>query len=65
MIKSKEVQVFETRLFCDKCGEEMVSTGLVYTTYPRRYPYICPKCEHRVIMYHKYPLIEYKEKQEE
>ena len=28
MIKSKEVKVYQDKLYCDKCGEEMKFTGM-------------------------------------
>lgn len=32
-------------LYCDKCGQEMSSTGQVYATYPARYVYTCKNCK--------------------
>ena len=40
--------VLVDRLLCDECGEEMQPYGMVYTTYPPQYPYICPKCDYKI-----------------
>lgn len=32
------------RVYCDECGLELHSTGMVYTTYPPQYPYRCSQC---------------------
>ena len=44
--------------FCDKCGSRMVSTGMVYSTYPEQYPYRCTNkdCDgHAVFWAHEVP----------
>lgn len=61
VIKSKEVKVYQDRLYCDECGEEMEFTGMCLTSYPPKYPHMCPKCEKRVIMTEIYPIIRYEE----
>lgn len=37
--------------YCDKCGSEMISSGIVYDTYPEQYPYHCsnPNCDGRAV----------------
>lgn len=50
-IKYKVVQ----RLYCDKCGTEMESTGIVYTSYPPSYPHVCPKCGEGKVTSEIYP----------
>ena len=37
--------------YCDKCGSEMISSGVVYDTYPEQYPYHCsnPNCDGRAV----------------
>ena len=44
MIKEDKVEVFQQRLYCDKCGTEMEFTGMALPTYPMQYPHKCPKC---------------------
>lgn len=39
----KKAYVLEA--FCDKCGSKMVSTGIVYSTYPELYPFRCSNSE--------------------
>jgi hypothetical protein len=39
----KKAYVLEA--FCDKCGSKMVSTGMVYSTYPEQYPFRCSNSE--------------------
>lgn len=38
----KEVKTYEVKAYCDKCGGEMKSAGLVLTSNP---PYYIHKCE--------------------
>lgn len=62
MIESKEVKVFEERLYCDNCGEEMqLSDGCTLLSNPPKYAYICPKCNNTEIISEIYPKIRYKE----
>ena len=48
MEKSRQVKVYEVRLYCDECGEEMkeVEPNVVLTTFPPQYRYYClnPEC---------------------
>ena len=41
MEKSRQVKVYEVRLYCDECGEEMkeVEPNVVLTTFPPQYRY--------------------------
>ena len=59
MIKSKEVKVYQDRLYCDECGEEMEFTGMALTSYPMQYPHVCPKCGKRHTTTELYPKIRY------
>lgn len=59
MIKSKEVKVYQDRLYCDECGEEMEFTGMALATYPMQYPHVCPKCGNRTTKDDIYPKIRY------
>lgn len=60
MIKSEDVKVERARLYCDKCGTEMVFDGMVYTTDPPKYPHTCPNCRHEDVADAIYPTIVYK-----
>lgn len=62
MEKSRQVKVYEVRLYCDECGEEMreVEPGVVLDSFPLQYAYHCvnPKCpakEKIVYSTHLYP----------
>lgn len=44
MIKKKEAKTYIVRLYCNNCGNEIASTGVVLTSYPEQYPYECPNC---------------------
>lgn len=48
MEKCKQVKVYEVRLYCDECGEEMkeVEPGVVLFSQPLKYAYHCinPEC---------------------
>lgn len=48
MEKRKQVKVYEIRLYCDECGEEMkeVEPGVVLFSQPLKYTYYCvnPEC---------------------
>ena len=66
MEKSKRVETYEVRLYCDECGEEMkeVEPNVVLTTFPPQYAYHCvnSKCSSggRVIYTpHLYPYTYY------
>ena len=62
MEKSRQVKVYEVRLYCDECGEEMkeVEPSMVLTTFPPKYAYHCvnSKCSakgKKVYSTHLYP----------
>ena len=66
MEKSRQVKVYEVRLYCDECGEEMkeVEPSVVLTTYPPQYVYYClnPECSLKgktIYTHHHYPYIYY------
>ena len=42
MLKRYKVRnIYTTRAICDKCGGELIPTGICLTTYPTQYPYKC------------------------
>lgn len=47
MEKFKEVSTYETRLYCDNCGAEMVEVnpGVVLMSFPPKYAYHCQNSE--------------------
>lgn len=61
MTVEREVKTYLTRLYCDECGEEMTTTGLILTSCPVKIEYICPKCEHKEYHSEHYPQTSYKE----
>lgn len=47
MLKKRKVKsIYITQAICDKCGGELISTGICLTSYPAQYPYKCsnPDC---------------------
>lgn len=66
MIKKKKVKVFEERLYCDECGEEMKYTGETYLTCPQQHSYCCKiglegDDKHEKLVKEHYPRIVYEE----
>ena len=55
MIKEDKVEVFQQRLYCDKCGTEMEFTRMTLSTYPMQYPHKCPICGYKEIVHCVYP----------
>lgn len=48
MLKKRKVKaIYVKEAICDKCGSELVSTGMCLTSYPAQYPYKCsnPDCD--------------------
>lgn len=43
------------KLICPKCREEVSQTGMVFTTYPPQYQYICNNCKETIITKRIYP----------
>ena len=42
MLRKRKIKaIYQLEAYCDKCGSPMVSTGLVYSTFPEQYPYAC------------------------
>lgn len=58
---TKEVKTFITRLYCDNCNCEMISTGKILTSFPLRFEYKCPNCNIVTTETENYPLTIYKE----
>lgn len=61
MIKSKEVKVYQDKLYCPVCEHEMIATGVVLLSYPAQYEHECPKCKKILITGKSYPCIRYEE----
>lgn len=61
--KKIKVVPFEIHQYCE-CGGEFIPTGLVYTSYPQKYPHECNKCKKREIFEKSYPTIEYRKENE-
>ena len=52
-----EITVYEVRLYCDKCGTEMILNG-VCRTFPSEYSYKCIACGDMVLRKETFPRIE-------
>ena len=66
MEQSRQAKVYEVRLYCDECGEEMkeVEPGVVLDSFPLQYVYYCvnSKCSakgKKVYSTHLYPYTRY------
>jgi hypothetical protein len=47
MLKKRYIKrMYINEAICDKCGSRMDHTGIVLTSWPAQYPYICsnPEC---------------------
>ena len=42
-------------LYCDNCNIEMQDSGVVLTTFPVKYVYVCPKCQNKYFASVLYP----------
>ena len=51
---------------CDveNCTGKMISTGIMLTSYPAKYPHVCNICGVEVTFNRKYPGNEYRDKKE-
>lgn len=57
-----EVRTVKVRLYCTKCGCEMLPTGECLTSYPAQYPHKCTACDSVVSIFGKtYPFIDFEE----
>ena len=69
MIKIKYIKrAYIEELVCDKCGAVMHHTGMVLTSYPAQYPYVCsnPDCDGRTTLFeYQLPGIKYEFEEEE
>jgi hypothetical protein len=46
MLRKRKIKaIYMLEAYCNKCGSPMVSTGMVYSTYPEQYPYACTNKE--------------------
>lgn len=61
MVKSKEVKVYQDRLYCPVCENEMEFTGVVLTSYPAQYEHVCHKCGKYLSVSKSYPCIRYED----
>ena len=60
MIDHKKLEVYEERLYCDRCGCEMECSNMAGMTCPPTYFYSCPKCGEKVESKTLYPAIVYR-----
>lgn len=54
MLKKRYIKkMYINEAICDKCGSRMDHTGMVLTSWPAQYPYICsnPECGEQVTFY--------------
>jgi hypothetical protein len=46
MLRKRKIKaIYMLEAYCNKCGSPMVSTGMVYSTYPEQYPFRCSNSE--------------------
>ena len=58
---SKEVKTYITRLYCDKCNQEMMIDPIILNSNPPQFSYSCPQCGGKVTSYKQYTYPEYRE----
>ena len=54
MLKKRYIKrMYIEEAICDKCGSRMDHTGIVLTSWPAQYPYICsnPECREQATFY--------------
>ena len=54
MLKKRYIKrMYIEEAVCDKCGSRMDHTGMVLSSWPAQYPYICsnPECDGRATFY--------------
>lgn len=54
--KRKRVHVYHVWMECDECEDGVMnSTGVMFPTWPPRYPHECGKCGHKATYSKTYP----------
>lgn len=52
--------IYQERLMCDDCGEEVIFSGRTYMTCPAKHVYICQKCKKEIVQVEPlYPRLTY------
>ena len=54
MLKKRYIKrMYINEAICDKCGSRMDHTGMVLSSWPEQYPYICsnPECGEQATFY--------------
>ena len=51
------------RKYCPKCKAELVHFNVALTSYPTKYPHICPVCDRTITFYKSYPSVEFKDEE--
>lgn len=57
--QKRPVQPIRVSYACDKCGGDVLPTGLCLTSIPAQYPHDCQQCGERYTFTSLYPRIEY------
>lgn len=57
--QKRPVQPMRVSYACDKCGGDVLPTGLCLTSIPAQYPHDCQQCGERYTFTALYPRIEY------
>lgn len=58
MIKKNRVNSYELRYYCDKCGKEVMFTGMVNLSNPVKYKHACV-CGETYYLNAQYPTIDF------
>ncbi len=54
MLKKRYIKrIYIEEAICDKCGSRMDHTGMVLSSWPEQYPYVCsnPECDGKATFY--------------
>lgn len=52
-----DVRTYGADYLCDKCETPMVAENRVLTSSPPQYPHRCPKCDFKINLRERYPVI--------
>lgn len=57
----KQLEAYEVDYACDQCGlGSMRPTGVVFETYPPKYPHACTHCGATQLFFKRYPETRYR-----
>lgn len=64
MEKRNKVNAYEVRFYCEKCGKEVMFTGMINLSNPPKYKYFCV-CGETYFLNKQYPMIDFERMDED